>query len=484
MVSAPVEARGSLATTLRASPAGLAFLLSGRRWKPAPHLLLLNERLLDVAAGRCKRLIVEMPPRHGKSSLVSHWFPLWWFSIRPASRFIMTSYAAELAETWARQVRNSAMAYRSLGISVSTDSQAAHRWNTTAGGGMIAAGIGGSMTGFGADVFVIDDPVRNAKDAASPAIRDATWEWWQSTARTRLEPGAAVVLIQTRWHRDDLAGRLQAEAAAGGEPWEVLSLPAIAESRDALGRTAGEALWPERYSVEDLRKIEAAVGPFVWAALFQQRPAAAGGTIFQREWFEGTRFDGESEEHSHQAVARWMSWDTALTDKDDSAFTACVVGELTPDYRLLIRDVWRGRLQFPDLTAAIERQAGKWNRDGKLRGVVIEDKASGISAIQTLRSGSPGLRELLIAFTPNGDKAHRATLASAWCANGSVAIPGPSEAVPWLHDFEAELFEFPRGAYADQVDAFAQLVLYLENLIAEGFNARWERFLNEQRGAA
>jgi len=175
---------------------------------------------------------------------------------------------------------------------------------------------------------------------------------------------------------------------------------------------------------------------------------------------------------SPTVIARYLSSDTAL-DGESNAYTAVTVGELTPNYRLNIREVWRDRLQFPLLPDAIEHIATRWNMDGLLRGVIIEDKASGTSALQTLRAAAPAwLRDLLISFQPNGDKETRAKQSAVWCANGSVSLPQPSDAVPWLFDFTRELFEFPRGAYADQVDSFAQLIIYLENMLEEGYRVR------------
>lgn len=447
-----------------------------------PHLVALSEKLVDVAAGRCKRLIVEMPPRHGKSELVSHWFPIWYLDLRPEHRVMLASYEAEFASHWGRRVRNGIEEHKeSLTVRTTRDSAAANRWETTAGGGMFTAGVGGPFTGRGGNVLIIDDPVKNAGQANSKTYRESLWEWWRSTAYTRLEPGGAAIIVQTRWHRDDLAGRLQTEMREGGEHWDVLRLPAIAEGIDMLGRVPGEALWPARYDVEELLRTERAVGPYTWSAMYQQDPVLAGGSIFQREWWESNRYDADDLAISRAPAGRYISWDTALKDGDDNAYSACVVGELTPEYRLNIREVWREKLEFPALNTVIQASAARWNRDSKLQAVIIEDKASGVSALQTLRSsGSPQIRGLLKPFTPQGDKQHRARLASQWCANGSVRLPHPSAAVPWLLDFENELFEFPRAAYADQVDAFDQLVLYLENMLSAGFDAREAQRTEEQ----
>lgn len=235
----------------------------------------------------------------------------------------------------------------------------------------------------------------------------------------------------------------------------------------------GPALWPEHKPLSEVLELQATTPAGVWSATYQGSPTAPEGTVFKREWFRGNRFDASSPAISSQVVARWISFDTALKDKAGNAYTASAVGELLSDYRLILRHVWRDRLQFPDLPDTITALARRFNSDGRLRGVIIEDKASGTSAYQTLMAtAEQWLRPLLIAFEPDGDKETRASQAGVWCANGSVLLPAPGEAVAWLIDFEDELFAFPGSEFMDQVDAFSQLILYVENLLAEGLRAR------------
>lgn len=233
-------------------------------------------------------------------------------------------------------------------------------------------------------------------------------------------------------------------------------------------------IWPEHKGLAQVLKLKAETMADVWETTYQSNPVAAGGNIFSREWWhDKNRFDASNRLIKNTCVARWHSWDTAQKAEADSAYSALTVGELTPDYRLNIREVWRGRLQFSELVETIRQFARRDYVDSKLRGVIIEDKSSGTSAIQTIRSGSEDwLKPLLVAFQPSGDKPQRARQASVWCANGSVLLPHPSEAAPWLNDFEMDLFSFPSSAFKDTVDSFNQLVLYVENLLAEGFNAR------------
>lgn len=185
------------------------------------------------------------------------------------------------------------------------------------------------------------------------------------------------------------------------------------------------------------------------------------------------RYDPTNPMHANQVVARFQSWDTALTESTDSAYTACLTAELWPDYRLAVREVWRDRLSYPLLPPQIEAMAAKWNRDEKLNAVIIENKASGISAIQSIQAtAQPWLYDKLVPFNPGGDKPSRAKRAAIWCANGSVLLPLPGPTVPWLYDFERELFGVPTFATWDQVDTFSQMIIYLEHFLASGLDAR------------
>ena len=237
----------------------------------------------------------------------------------------------------------------------------------------------------------------------------------------------------------------------------------------------GPALWPEHRPLAEVKELEATTPEPIWWCTYQGRPTPPSGQVFRREWWfaDGRRFDAGDPWHVNACVARWLSWDTAFKDTATSAFTACSVGELWPDYRLALREVWRRKLQFPDLPEMIAAFARRYNGDSKLRGVIVEDKASGISALQTLNaSAEDWLRGLLVAFPPSGDKETRANQAAVWCKNGSILLPLANEAAEWLVDFEDELFTFPSGAFKDQVDSFSQLAIYLEHLLSDGYRQR------------
>lgn len=244
--------------------------------------------------------------------------------------------------------------------------------------------------------------------------------------------------------------------------------------RKVLLHKEGPALWPGHKPLSEVLSLRDTTPDRTWEGTYQGNPMSPQGSVFKRSWWaEGrSRYDWVNEVIPRKVIARWISFDTALKENMDSAFSSAIVGELWPDYRLAIRDVWRGRVPFPELSPQIAHLSKQWNYDGKLRNVLIEDKASGISAIQTLRSAVEydWIAEILVAFNPSVDKETRATQASVWCRNGMVLLPQPGP--EWLFDFEDELFGFPSAIYADQVDAFSQLVLYLEHLLAEGFQLR------------
>jgi hypothetical protein len=266
-----------LAGLWRVSPASLAAYVSRldkTPWVAARHLKLLSHKLVDMVMGRCLRLIITMPPRHGKSEMVSHWTPIWLLENFPEKRIILTSYEADFAASWGRKVRDTILRHQDdLNLRLDMNVQASNSWMTLAGGGMNTAGVGGPITGKGADLLIVDDAVKNWQEASSYTIRERTWEWWQSTARTRLEPGAGVVVMFTRWHEEDLVGKLIDQMKIGGEHWEVFNFPAVALEHDALGRKPGEPLWPERYPLTELNILKSSMSVKVWNALYQQTPS-------------------------------------------------------------------------------------------------------------------------------------------------------------------------------------------------------------------
>ncbi len=268
-------------------------------YQRAHHHELIAAKLEAVERGEIDRLMIFMPPRHGKSELASKRFPAWCLGRNPARQIIAASYNSDLANDFGRNVRNLVaepeFAHVFPNVALAADSQAANRMNTNHGGAYVAAGVGTAVTGRGAHIALIDDPFKDREEADSERRRDTVWDWYRSTLYTRLMPGGAIVLIQTRWHEDDLAGRLLEQEP---DQWDVLELPAVND--------VGEALWPEWYGIEALNRIKATIGPREWSALYQQQPQPDDGTYFQRAWFD--------EWKSPPALRYYGTSDYAVTD--------------------------------------------------------------------------------------------------------------------------------------------------------------------------
>ncbi|QLJ06728.1 terminase, large subunit (plasmid) [Streptomyces sp. NEAU-sy36] len=276
------------------SPGALAAVLTEGREKQAPHLDMIDGVFQRIAAGERMQVMITCPPRHGKSQRASRWGPLWYLRRNPTARVMLASYGAELADDHGRWVRDQLRAYApTLGVRLHPGSHAANRFDLEAPrsssirGGMVTAGVGGSLTGKGFSLGVIDDPFKGSDDANSPAQRERVWNWYQSVFYTRRAPGASLILINTRWHEDDLSGRI---LATEPENWTLIDLPALALSdQDPLGRKPGQALWPEQYDEEELARTRRAVGERVWWALYQQQPRPLEGGVWQWAWITGNR---------------------------------------------------------------------------------------------------------------------------------------------------------------------------------------------------
>ncbi len=414
------------------------------RFELPPHLRILVGVLERVERGELDRAIVAMPPRHGKSLLTSTLFPAWYLGRHPDRSIVASSYGAELAADFGRRVRNfaSERLHRQIfpDCVIADDSDSVHRFHTTQGGAYYAVGAGGPITGRGADLLLIDDPIKSSEDARSAAFRRSLQEWYESVAYTRLEPGGAVVLIQTRWHEADLAGWLLKEHASEG--WKVISLPAICETNEGW-RKEGDALWPARFPLEALERIREAIGSSAFLSLYQQRPAPEQGAIFRREWWRS--YAGPVE--CHRTI---FSLDCAFkTGQSNDYSVIAVVAETKEGY--YVRHVSRGRWEFPELKRQAVALAEVW----RPHCVLIEDAASGQSLIQALKAET---RLPILPVRPMGDKVSRAHAVSPLIESGRVFVP--SEA-PWLADFLDEATSFPAAPHDDQVDAITQALNFL-----------------------
>ncbi len=423
-----------------------------------------------------------------KSLTVNVFWPTWEWTFQPHIQWLTSSYAAGLAIRDAVESRRLIQSpwyqarwgdqYRLTG-----DQNQKSRYENDHRGHRIAVGVGGGSTGEGGDRVIVDDPLK-AEDGDSDAMREAANQWWSSTMSTRGNDPKTVarVIIMQRLHDQDLTGYVLELAKAGGEQYEHLCLPERYEPRTymtAIGwqdprRDEGELLWPEQFPEPEVQRLAATLGIRGTAGQLQQRPAPAGGEIFQRAWWDGqNRYDATDTRLYRLNTARWLSFDTALKDDESNDYTAMGVWELTSDWQLMHRLVWQQKLQFPQLSKVIEDEAQRWSGDGKLRGIVIEDKNSGTSAIQTLRqSAAPEISAMLVAFEPKGSKESRARQASLWCERGMILLPEPSAAASWLFDFEEMLFKFPTTAHDDMIDQMTQIIIYLEHYIARGWQAR------------
>jgi len=404
---------------------------------PAPHHALIAAKLEAVERGEIKRLMITMPPRHGKSELASRRFPAWYIGRNPGKQIIAASYNSDLASDFGREVRNivSSPEYSKLfGTALAADSQAANRWHTDAGGMYVAAGVGTAITGRGADILLIDDPFKDREEADSEIRRGRVWDWYTSTAYTRLMPGGAVVIINTRWHDDDLSGRLLADMQDSGDQWEVLSLPAI--------RPDGSALWPEWYPLERLEQIRSVLPARDWNSLYQQNPIPDDGDYFKSDWLNDY-------DQLPDGLSVYGASDYAVTDGGGDYTEHGVFGIDTAG-NVYVLDWWRGQTSSD---VWIERKCDLilshspvcwFGEAGPIRRAVEPfmmrrmQERNAICRIEWLAS---------IA-----DKEARARSIQGLASMGRLYFP---KNAPWKGDVQAQMLRFPAGKHDDAVDVFS-----------------------------
>lgn len=416
------------------------------------HTQVLVDALQKVADGEIKRLLVQMPPRHGKSYTTSQLFPAY-HAFRFPERWVgITTYGSELSFQFSRMARGF---FQEAGGQINPESAAVANWQTRYGGGVWATGVGGPLTGRGCHLGLIDDPLRNNEDADSQTIRDKQRDWYGATFYTRLEPGGALVVVQTRWHLDDLTGWLleQERAGATQEKWHIICFEAIRTDEDfkvppgctleADWREEGEALCPERYPIDTLENIKRQLGLRFYQALYQQSPTPAEGALFRRSAWG---YYDELPERFDRLVS---AWDLTFKATASSDYVASVVlGQVDETFYVL--DIVNTRLDFPNTVIAIQNQRRNYP---KLSAICIEDAANGPAVLATLKRAIGNL----VPVKPAGGKLARASSISGYVDAGSVLLPrGGAWVQEWVEHFAA----FPVGAHDDLVDALSHAMNY------------------------
>jgi predicted phage terminase large subunit-like protein len=434
----------------------------------SPSLDLIDRELVDLVDGHPDHnaLAVFMPPQEGKSQRVSRRFPEWLLEHDQSLRIAIVSYEQDMALRWGRDVRQDiTLAGTALPISVRRDSNAAGRWETPAGGGIYCVGIGGPLTGRPVDVLIIDDPVKDRAAAESPKIRESTWDWWESVALTRLAPGGRVVLIQTRWHEDDLAGRIMSRPSP--LIWKVLTMPAIAGDRDPLGRQAGEELTSVRARAPGhFYNLRRGLSPYVFSGVYQQSPTAPEGNFFRRAtfrywrqapaWNDGReRIDCEGQPVTLADCWRFATVDVAASTKTSADWTVVAVWGMSVAGDLILLDRRRERVAMHDHFSLIEPLRDRWRFDQ----VYVERQFYASTLVSDARDHGVPIAEVVA----DSDKVTRAIPAAGRVHAGRVWFPAETSGCPcgncpggvWLDEWCDELASFPQGAHDDQVDVLA-----------------------------
>lgn len=416
----------------------------------AQHTRYICQKLEGVLHEGSKRIMIFLPPRHGKSYTVTESLPSYFLLKNPEKRVMSAAYGNDLAQSFGRSNRWKVEEFgRELfDLTISREKSSMTMWEIDGHrGGMKSTTINGGATGGGADLLIIDDPIKNALEADSLTYRDRVYKEYRQTFRTRLHAGGSIILIQTRWHEDDLAGRLLAES---GEQWDVISLPAICDAKDdLLGRQLGAPLWPEHgYDEEWSIATKREVGSRAWEAMYQQSPTTPEGNMFKREWWKYYKSRIATLEGFDEVL---QSWDCTFKDTETSDFVVGQVWGKKGANRYLVDQV-RGQMGFTATLEAIRQLSYKWpDAHRKL----IEDKANGSAVIDVLHTEFTGI----IAVNPEGGKIVRAQAVSPAVESGNVYLPDPSVA-SWIGDFVEEFAAFPTGKHDDQVDAMTQANAY------------------------
>ena len=414
------------------------------------HHAVMAKKFEEIANGKVRRLIINMPPRHTKSEFASFLLPAWFLGRFPHKKVIQCSNTAELAVGFGRKVRNlvDGETYAKIfpNVALRTDSKAAGRWATNANGDYFAIGVGGTVTGKGADLLIIDDPHSEqeaALAASDPSVYDKVHEWFTSGPRQRLQPGGSIVIVMTRWGKRDLTGRvLQSMVERDGDEWEVINLPAIMPT--------GKPLWPEFWSLDELEKLKNELPISKWSAQYQQDPSAEEGALVKREWWQVW-------EKENPPICDFIiqSWDTAFTKNERSDYSACTtwgvfrLDEDPTDVHIILLDALKERLEFPELKIRAQQMYSEWEPDA----FIVEAKASGAPLVFELRRMGIPVQE----FTPTrgNDKISRVNSVADIFASGKVWAPRKR----WAEEVIEEMAAFPNSDHDDLVDSATQALI-------------------------
>ena len=388
--------------------------------------------------------MIFMPPRHGKSELATKRFPAWFLGRNPDRQVIQASYNSDLAKDFGRQVRNIFQERRFQnvfqGVELAQDSKAADRWNTSKNGAYVAAGVGTAVTGRGADILIIDDPLKDREEAESETRRETVWNWYTSTAYTRLQGMRAEILVQTRWHEDDLAGRLLEAEAKGGKKWDKLILPALMSD--------GGALWPERFPVNVLQEIKQTIGPRDWSALYQQEPAPDDGTFFLKAWFK-------RHEKPPERCHVYMTSDYAVTEGDGD-YTEHAIWGVDGTGRIFQLDWWHGQTASDEWIEQKLHMIRKWKPICAFGEAGVIQKA--IEPMLKRRMTETSTRCRMEWLPSIHDKATRARAFQSRAAMGEVSLLDDERGERVLK----QLLAFPAGKHDDAVDVCSMMGLALD----------------------
>ena len=414
------------------------------------HHKVMAKKFEEIATGKIKRLIINMPPRHTKSEFASYMLPAWFLGKYPNKKIIQCSNTAELAVGFGRKVRNlvDSEQYAQIfpNVTLRSDSKAAGRWSTSGNGEYFAIGVGGTVTGKGADLLIIDDPHSEqeaALAAGDPTVFDKVYEWYTSGPRQRLQPGGSIVVVMTRWAKRDLTGKiLQSMIDKDGEHWEVINFPAILPS--------GNPLWPEFWSLPELEALQLELPPAKWNAQYQQSPTSEEGAIVKREWWKEWK-----EDRPPNCEFIIQSWDTAFTKSERSDYSACTtwgvfyLNENPNDPNVILLDAFKKRMEFPELKEKAFNHYKEWEPDA----FIVEAKASGAPLIFELRAMGIPVSE----FTPSrgNDKMVRINSVSDLFASGKVWAPSTR----WADELIEEMAAFPNSDHDDLVDSSTQALI-------------------------